>query len=76
MLASEPGSLPSLTGTATVNIEILDVNDNAPTFDLDDFQFVIDENQPVGTDIGNISASDHDSGTNAEVCCNVMSTIE
>ena len=69
MLASEPGSNPSLTGTATVNIEILDVNDNTPTFDSNNFQFMINENQPIGTAIGNVSASDHDSGTNAEVCC-------
>lgn len=69
MLASEPGSIPSLTGTATVNIEILDVNDNTPTFDLNNFQFMIYENQPIGTAIGNVSASDRDSGTNAEVCC-------
>ena len=68
MLASEPGSNPSLTGTATVNIEILDVNDNTPTFDSSNFMFRIYENQPIGTAIGNVSASDLDYGTNAEVC--------
>lgn len=68
MLASEPGSNPSLTGTATVNIEILDVNDNTPTFDSNNFQLMIYENQPIGTAIGNVSASDRDFGTNAEVC--------
>ncbi len=68
MLASESGSNPSLTGTATVNIEVLDVNDNTPMFDSDNFQFMIYENQPTGTVIGNVSASDRDSGTNAKVC--------
>ena len=69
VLASESGSSPSLTGTATVNVEILDVNDNTPTFDSDNFSFMIYENQPIETAVGNVSASDRDSGTNAEVCC-------
>ena len=68
VLASEPGSNPSLTGTATVNIEVLDVNDNSPTFDPNNYQFMIYENQPIRTPIGNVSASDRDSGSNAEVC--------
>ena len=68
VLASEPGSNPSLTGTATVNIEVLDINDNTPRFNSNNFQFMIYENQPIGTPIGNVSASDRDSGSNAEVC--------
>ena len=71
VFASEPDSNPSLTGTATVNIEILDVNDNTPTFDSSNFQFMISENQPIGTAVGNVTASDRDSGTNAEVCYNM-----
>lgn len=67
VLASEDGSASSLTGTATVNIEILDVNDNTPQFDSPAYQFEIFENRPVGTAVGNVSATDRDEGTNAQV---------
>ena len=57
-----------MTGTATVYIEVLDANDNSPTFDLDNFQFTIFENEPNGTFVGTVRANDLDSGTNAQVC--------
>lgn len=69
VLASEGSdSTPSMTGTATVNIVVTDVNDNAPAFVPNSFQFQIYENQPIGTAIGNVTAEDRDSGSNALVC--------
>ena len=68
VFASESGSVaPSLTGTATVFIEVIDVNDNEPDFIQNNFQFEIFENMPSGTVVGNVSATDLDAGTNAQV---------
>lgn len=51
-----------------VTITILDVNDNAPRFELPDYQvYNVLEDVKIGTKIHTISASDADSGRNAEL---------
>ena len=54
----------SQNDTATVNIRVLDVNDNAPTFQQPTYSFTIEEGLNVGLNIGMVSASDNDSGQN------------
>lgn len=45
-----------------------DVNDNAPKFELPDYQaHNVDEDIPLGTNILKVKATDADSGTNAEI---------
>lgn len=45
-----------------------DVNDNAPKFELPDYQaHNIDEDIPLGTSILKVKATDADSGANAEI---------
>lgn len=53
------GTLSSLQ-SATVMIKVIDVNDNQPTFDLDIYRFVIDENTSVGASVGRVRARDSD----------------
>lgn len=49
-------------------IKILDVNDNAPRFELPDYQaHNIDEDIPIGTKILQVQATDLDQGKNAEI---------
>ena len=60
------GGSPRLTSTATVNVVILDENDNAPTV-VQPLQKVISvrEKQPIGTVVAQIVATDPDLDENA-----------
>lgn len=57
--AIDTGSPPQ-TGSATVKIELLDVNDNGPVFDPTDVIGYVSENEPAGTSIMTLSATDPD----------------
>ncbi|XP_052700895.1 protocadherin Fat 4-like isoform X2 [Crassostrea angulata] len=50
--------------SARVNITVLDQNDNDPKF-LEDFQFEVYQEAPVGTCFGMVTAEDKDEGMNA-----------
>ena len=59
--------LPALSGMATVIVTIIDINDNSPVFaDVVVMASVI-ENQPPGTGVTNVTATDADEGVNAVV---------
>ena len=62
-------STTSLTGQARLEITILDENDNTPIFDAPGsfYTINIDENVDTGTPILQVSASDIDSPTNAQI---------
>ena len=49
------------TATALVKITILDTNDEPPKFILQEYTFNVEENKPVNTKVGTISATDSDS---------------
>ncbi|KAK3713420.1 hypothetical protein RRG08_014909 [Elysia crispata] len=46
--------------TAEVTVSILDANDESPKFTQPSYSFVVDENQPRGTNAGKVQASDND----------------
>nr|XP_018903845.1 PREDICTED: neural-cadherin isoform X4 [Bemisia tabaci] len=51
-----------------LTIKVTDVNDNAPKFELPDYQaHNIDEDIPLGTSILRVKATDSDSGSNSEI---------
>ncbi len=54
------GGIPTLSASATVVINVLDVNDAYPIFAKSLYNFATFENQPVGTEIGTVSANDAD----------------
>ncbi|XP_055080980.1 protocadherin gamma-A3-like [Periophthalmus magnuspinnatus] len=60
-----------LTDTCKVEIDILDVNDNAPVVNVMSFTSPVSEDSPVGTTIGIINVKDFDSGENGQVRCSV-----
>ena len=64
----------SLSSTADVLVTIIDANDEPPVFPKTFFSFGTFENQPVGTEIGNILATDRDSSDNAIVTYKLIST--
>ena len=57
----------TLTGRATLDIQVLDENDNRPEFSLALYQSSLTENSDVGTLVEQVSASDLDSGSNSDI---------
>ncbi|KAJ8679484.1 hypothetical protein QAD02_015271 [Eretmocerus hayati] len=54
--------------TVELTIRVSDVNDNAPKFELPDYQaHNVDEDIPLGTSILKVKATDADSGANADI---------
>ncbi|CAK1552466.1 unnamed protein product [Leptosia nina] len=53
--------------SARVNVKLLDVNDNAPTFEEQQYKLNVLENAPVGTKISDVSATDKDYGIFSEI---------
>lgn len=51
---------PSLSSTSTVNITVIDVNDNPPMFNPPSYSITVHESVPVGTLLATVSATDKD----------------
>ncbi|XP_064222488.1 protocadherin beta-9 [Aotus nancymaae] len=66
-LTALDGGSPPRSGTSTVHIVVLDINDNAPQFTQALYKTQAPENSPVGSLIVKVSAGDVDLGVNAEV---------
>lgn len=66
VFARDSGS-PPLESMATVDIRILDQNDNAPVFQTPHFTFFIAENVPSLAQVGRIDVKDPDEGGNGNV---------
>uniref|UniRef100_A0ABZ3NN59 Protocadherin alpha 3 n=2 Tax=Rattus norvegicus TaxID=10116 RepID=A0ABZ3NN59_RAT len=64
--ARDRGS-PSLWDTASVSVEVADVNDNAPAFAQPEYTVFVKENNPPGAHIFTVSAVDADAQENALV---------
>ena len=66
-MATDNGD-PPRSGTAILNLRILDRNDEAPTFDISqDYEFGMFENQSVGAEVGYVRATDRDLFPNNDV---------
>ncbi|XP_066580084.1 cadherin-7 [Amia ocellicauda] len=61
------GQMGGFSSTATVTINLSDVNDNGPKFQHKLFSFSIPESASVGTTVGRIMADDSDVGLNAKM---------
>ncbi|XP_030001926.1 protocadherin beta-16-like [Sphaeramia orbicularis] len=64
-----------LTDSSKVEIEIIDVNDNAPAINVMSFTSPVSEDSPAGTTIGIINVKDLDSGENGQVRCTVEGSV-
>lgn len=64
--ASDKG-VPSMRGTATVVVNVLDRNDNDPKFMLGGYSFSVLENLPALSPVGMVTVMDVDKGENAQV---------
>lgn len=61
VVASDNGNPISLNASCSVEIEVLDVNDNSPQFTKQIYTGIIMENSPIRTKILQIEANDTDS---------------
>lgn len=64
--ASDKG-VPSMRGTATVVVNVLDRNDNDPKFMLNGYSFSVLENMPALSPVGMVTVMDVDKGENAQI---------
>ncbi|XP_060935938.1 protocadherin beta-16-like [Limanda limanda] len=67
LLTAIDGGEPRMSGTMQIFINVLDANDNAPTFAKPLYKAKILENSPKGTSVTTVSASDKDIGSNGEL---------
>ncbi|XP_035265527.1 protocadherin-1 isoform X1 [Anguilla anguilla] len=66
-VAAADKGVPSLRGTATVVVRVLDRNDNDPKFMLSGYSFSVLENMPPLSPVGMVTVIDADKGENARV---------
>ncbi|XP_035391383.1 protocadherin beta-16-like isoform X10 [Electrophorus electricus] len=59
--------VPSLSSSASLRLQISDVNDNAPVFERNNYEAYVVENNTPGLSIFTVKASDVDSSQNARV---------
>ena len=71
--ASDNG-VPVLSSNVTVIINILDINDNKPLFDQSIYTVSISEALPLGEEVIQVTASDADSNSNAEITYTIFNT--
>uniref|UniRef100_H3BE22 Cadherin EGF LAG seven-pass G-type receptor 3 n=1 Tax=Latimeria chalumnae TaxID=7897 RepID=H3BE22_LATCH len=55
-----------------IHVSVQDVNDNAPIFPADDFEVLVKENSIVGSVVAQVTASDPDEGTNAQIMYQIV----
>ncbi|XP_028618595.1 protocadherin alpha-9 isoform X12 [Grammomys surdaster] len=67
VVIARDGGSPSLWATASVSVEVDDVNDNAPVFAQPEYTVFVKENNPPGAHIFTVSAVDADAQENALV---------
>ncbi|XP_045650440.1 protocadherin alpha-1-like [Ursus americanus] len=67
VVTARDGGSPSLSATASVSVEVADVNDNAPAFAQPEYTVFVRENNPPGCHIFTVSARDADAQENALV---------
>uniref|UniRef100_A0A803WDX6 Cadherin EGF LAG seven-pass G-type receptor 1 n=1 Tax=Ficedula albicollis TaxID=59894 RepID=A0A803WDX6_FICAL len=63
---------PPLKASVDIQVTVLDINDNPPVFEKDEFDIFVEENSPVGSIVARISAADPDEGTNAQIMYQIV----
>ncbi|KAF0022045.1 protocadherin-8 [Scophthalmus maximus] len=66
-VTASDGGQPARSGSMTVHVKVLDVNDNSPTFDRSSLKVELNEDAPLGHRVATVHAFDPDDGVNGEV---------
>ncbi|XP_039617017.1 cadherin EGF LAG seven-pass G-type receptor 1 isoform X2 [Polypterus senegalus] len=64
--------VPPLKAPVDIHISVLDINDNPPVFEHDEFDIFVQENRAVGSVVARITATDPDEGTNAQIMYQIV----
>ncbi|KAJ8374025.1 hypothetical protein SKAU_G00046050 [Synaphobranchus kaupii] len=64
--------VPPLRAAVDVQVSVQDINDNAPVFERDRLDIFVQENSAVGSVVAQITASDPDEGTNAQIMYQIV----
>ncbi|XP_069026660.1 protocadherin alpha-3-like isoform X19 [Embiotoca jacksoni] len=67
ILTALDGGKPPKSGDMNILINVLDNNDNAPVFTQDAYSVTLSENDPVGTTVIQVNATDLDESSNGDV---------
>ncbi|XP_064159770.1 protocadherin Fat 3a isoform X4 [Anguilla rostrata] len=67
------GGTPPLSAVTTVNINLTDVNDNAPIFSRDVYTSIISEDATIGESVVQLTAEDVDSQVNGQILYSIVS---
>ncbi|XP_063269643.1 protocadherin beta-16-like [Prinia subflava] len=70
------GGSPPRSGTASIRVVVLDINDNIPQFTQTLYKVSVMENSPQDTLVVIVSASDLDAGTNGEIVYSIFQNSE
>ena len=62
----------TLNSTTTMDIHLLDENDNDPEFSTSVYSFIVAEDEDVGEEVGVVVATDPDAGTNGDIVYSVV----
>ena len=67
MVVATDNGIPTKSSTAEIRINILDANDNTPTFVEDSYHFFVSENLPADIRVGSVHATDSDQRDNDQL---------
>ncbi len=67
ILTAIDGGKPPKSGTLSIVVNVMDVNDNKPIFSKPLYKVKVKENTQIGTKIVSVSASDLDEGFSSEI---------
>uniref|UniRef100_A0A8D3C6R9 Cadherin domain-containing protein n=1 Tax=Scophthalmus maximus TaxID=52904 RepID=A0A8D3C6R9_SCOMX len=66
-LTAVDGGKPARSGTVQIHVNVIDVNDNTPSFTKSLYKVSVGEMLPIGTTILKLNATDLDEGSNSDI---------
>ena len=75
VVVSDRGKPMSRSSSAEVIVDIVDINDERPLFEHHTYSLDVDENSPVGTEVGTVKAVDPDVGSFGHVTYSTTSDV-
>ncbi|XP_062282155.1 protocadherin alpha-3-like [Scomber scombrus] len=72
LLTAVDGGKPPRSGTLQIRVNVLDANDNAPTFSTSLYKVRVSENAAHGTVVIQLNATDLDEGMNSKILYSLM----
>nr|AAT85349.1 protocadherin cluster 1 gamma 26 [Danio rerio] len=72
LLVATDSGVPSLKTEKTINVKVLDVNDNPPSFSQTSYNVYVQENNLAGVSLFSVSATDNDQDKNALLTYSIL----